>query len=64
MTIFGIHFSDLGLVVAGSTAWFGLCILLAVFLCRRAGPYDRPDYDKSHREADELWAQVFARSKR
>ncbi|WP_322884225.1 hypothetical protein U8C35_07665 [Sinorhizobium medicae] len=58
MTILGIYFTPLQLTVICGTAWFGFCILLAVVLCRRGGPYDRPDYAADQAKADEEFAPI------
>ncbi|MDX1240386.1 hypothetical protein GOL95_10025 [Sinorhizobium medicae] len=63
MTVLGIHFSPLELTVIGGFSWFGFCILLAVVLCRRGGPYDRPDYAADQTKADEEFAPL-ARARR
>lgn len=58
MTILGIHFSPLELTVIGGFSWLGLCILLAWFLCRRGGPYDRPDYEADQAQLDADFAPL------
>jgi hypothetical protein len=58
MTILGIHFSPLELTVIGGFSWLCVCILLACFLCRRGGPYDRPDYEAEQAKADEEFAPL------
>lgn len=58
MTILGIYFTPLQLTVIGGISWGGLCILVAWLLCRRGGPYDRPDHDAEQKRADELFSPL------